>query len=217
MEEIRWLSIEEIGRLCMEEIRHETTYFLHENEFSEDMEVEEDPITREAVFHIPRTKNYYPKGLSRPKPNWFYGLIHIDETLSSILDEVYAALENELLTLSAIGLRTVIENVYIKLIKNGHKRTFEDKVQHLQEKGFFSQNDTKMFGVLINVGNAAAHRGWKPADRTQLYILLGALEDFINKTFFYDSEIYRLGKKVPKKKKARKALTRLKSREQKTP
>ena len=78
--------------------------------------------------------------------------------------------------------------------------TFDKKLNKLVALGKVGADERDGLDVLANAGGAAAHRGWKPTP-TQLATMMGALEQFLSRTFVLDAEIKKLKNEVPKKPK----------------
>lgn len=125
----------------------------------------------------------WPAKSKRQKPDWFKhgrieGLSYLQESsLNNALNELYLALDSDLLILSSIGIRTAFDAASEVLeIETG--LSFERKLKALVEKGKIRESESDALKVLIEAGSAAAHRGWKPRPN-QLDVQMDILEEFI--------------------------------------
>lgn len=166
----------------------------------------DDEIQKDVREHI-ETNQYWPAITERPKPIWFENLdLHDLEggtKLSRALEEVYIALEADLRTLSGMGIRTVFD-ILSEMAKVEEHKSFEDKLKDLLDRGLVDEDEKNSLAVLIQAGNAAAHRGWRPK-KDELSSLMDVLEGFIADAFIYPKQAERrraavAAMKVPAKK-----------------
>ncbi|WP_238385832.1 hypothetical protein [Yersinia pestis] len=76
----------------------------------------------------------------------------------------------------------------------------EQKVKDVFVKGYVSETERDQLRIVIEAGNAAAHRGWRP-DKSAFESLLHVAEKFIQQVILRDLEIEKIGEKIPKKQK----------------
>lgn len=145
------------------------------------------------------TINYWPALAKRKRPEWVSDA-GIDaagaETLDYALLEVYGALEAGLNMLAGIGIRTTFD-VASELLNIQSSLTFQNKLTQLVGDGHIGEVDKARLNMLVEAGNAAAHRGWKPkAD--ELHIMMEVLEMFIFRAFVEPSRQRNLDASVTK-------------------
>jgi hypothetical protein len=140
---------------------------------------------------------YWPRP-KRERPNWRkLG----DQTLISLLDSVYTALENDLLVLAAIGMRVVFDRA-TELIGIDPNKSFVKKLEQLHQDGHIGAAEKEhLFEILTDAGSAAAHRGWEP-DVEQLRVLTDIMEHFVRR-FILRDEAGRLKGAIPPRQKRR--------------
>lgn len=174
-----------------------TFFFQIESENSEDESLYVDPVTGD--YDVDRTihKQYWPALSKRDKPDWLYELLKIDDTLNSIMEEVYTALNNDLHVLAAIGMRTAFDRAS-ELLGVPANLTFVKKLQRVLDLGKIGRDDHKHLEILTDAGSAAAHRGWHPTLK-ELGTLLDILEGFLHRAFILDAKVQRVKTKIPPK------------------
>ncbi|MCK9551239.1 DUF4145 domain-containing protein [Aquamicrobium sp.] len=128
----------------------------------------------------------WPARFKRPRPSWLDKLEHDIEhpkasDFSACLIQVYEALDHDLNILAAIGIRTSFD-VASEILGVEPEKGFESKLAEMEKKSLITPSQRSDFEVLINAGNASAHRGWNPSFQ-DLDPLVDTLEHFINDTF----------------------------------
>lgn len=174
--------------------------FIQKEEiFSEDKTVIEDPITGEYESHIPSKIEHWPAPTVRDRPEWWYRLSQLDDQLSSLMVEVYSALDNGLRVVAAIGIRTTFDRAS-ELLGINTNLTFREKLDELGSQGKIGASEIEVMAVLIDAGSAAAHRGWKP-NSDDLESMISILEAFLYRTLILPDEARRLKSSVPDRSK----------------
>ena len=102
------------------------------------------------------------------------------ELLGRMLKEVYKAYDKDLLILTSVGIRTCFDIVSTSLGINPNL-SFAKKLEKLFEGGHVTEMEKDNLAVLVEAGNASAHRGWSPNSQ-DVSILLNILENFIENT-----------------------------------
>jgi hypothetical protein len=122
------------------------------------------------------------------------------------MNEMYGALDAGLPRLTVIGIRTCFD-VASAMLNVAEHLTFEDKIKQLVLLGKLTHVDKARLDVLVEAGNASAHRGWNP-NPSELKLLAEILEHFIENAFIVpmrtsrlDAEAAKLKPKVPARKK----------------
>lgn len=158
---------------------------------------------------------YWPSLAKRTRPAWLRetGLDGVTgdvaRNLYIVLTELYTALDGDLRMLAGIGIRTAFDVASEALHVEPHL-SFGQKLQTLVERNFISLTERGRLDVLVDAGNAAAHRGWRP-DQSEITTLMDILEHFIEtllvnpaKRRALDQEAANLKARVPIKIKPRK-------------
>jgi hypothetical protein len=127
----------------------------------------------DAVFD----ESFFPPRLERPLPEWFADL---PEGLEEVLWETYHAYYSEHRYLTAVGIRTALDLALVDKI--GDKGGFQQKVQLLRQSGFVGDEEARLMATALEVGNAAAHRGFRPEMR-DLDVLLDITESVVHGLF----------------------------------
>ncbi len=108
---------------------------------------------------------YYPPAVTRPRPKWFplsLNLIH-QARLTSLFNEVYAALHAGSNCLAMMGARALIDLVMVD--KVGDQGSFPEKLAAMERAGHISGTNRRYLQSAIEAGSAAAHRGHRPDDK----------------------------------------------------
>jgi len=113
---------------------------------------------------------HFPTFHHNPMPEWTKEL---PEDLMRLFWETYAARKNSLTTLCAMGIRAVID--VFAVAKVGDIGGFSKKLNKLKTEGHLSESQFSTLATVIEVGNAAAHRGYFPTPE-QIDACLAVLE-----------------------------------------
>lgn len=173
------------------------TVFYHKSSWdSEDWDGDYHPITSETIISYPRRIETYPTPEKKSqKPDWVWSIGQINPQLHTILDEVYQAYEARSFILAAVGLRTAFDltTTYLK-IDPGH--TLKQKVKELLENGFIGETEAMTLETVTDAGNAAAHQGWSPDQKT-FQLLLTTLEQFVYRVVISGKAVLSLNANIP--------------------
>ena len=180
----------------------ENPYLQIEEISSEDIDHRTNPHTGEWEAYIASSFTYWPSPSRRERPKWFDGLIGLDSTLSSLINDVYGALNADLRVPAAIAARTTFDRA-TELLSIDPAITFEEKLKLLVQKGKISEGEKESLGVLTDAGSAAAHRGWCPKPK-ELDTIISLLETFLHKSFVLDKAAQELKNRIPTKQKRQK-------------
>ena len=138
---------------------------------------------------------YWPAPVRRQRPNWFQKIQESERDLGMLLEEMYAALDNDLRVLAAIAVRTVFDRAS-ELLEVDPALPFEKKLERLRDDGTIGVDEEKSLRVLVDAGSAAAHRGWRPkAD--ELSTMVDLVEAFLHRSFVLGDGIEKLKASVP--------------------
>lgn len=128
---------------------------------------------------------YWPALTKREVPDWLIELdVAKDELvpLTTVMRELYTAIDQELVIVAGIAARTCFEMATVYL-DDKSPRTFKGKLKHLVSSGLITAEDESNLTLLVEAGNAAAHRGWSPLLR-DLDVVISILEHFIERTIY---------------------------------
>lgn len=137
--------------------------------------------------------SYYPPPTQRDTPKWFSELHSVDSLLASLFQELYEALNSNLLVLSTIGVRAVLERSADILDIPGN---MHQKLESLLNKGYIGETERQLLSIVKEAGNAAAHRAWQPKFR-DIEAILDILEHFLLRTFVLRNDLYLIKEGIP--------------------
>lgn len=183
----------------------ETAFYQREETNSEDMHQwydHEGMPHGEYIQHF----SYFPPKPRWPRPSWSDQIAKHDTSLENILTETYTAFEHELYILAAIGIRTALDRMS-EMLDIDPSLSFGNKLKELVNLGRITEDEQKELNILIDAGNAAAHRGWEP-NEGELRKLLQYLELFISKILIPTPSLASLKNNLPPdQRKAKKEPT----------
>jgi hypothetical protein len=177
---------------------------------SEDWDYDVNPDTGETSLTLNERVTYWPSvrtpRTTRARPDWLWfdplerELRLVDlageyPELTTLLSELYAALDKNLQILAAIGIRTVFDCAS-QLLGCNPNQSFPEKLKELTAGNKISGEEKEILSVLTDAGSAAAHRGWKPP-QDDINSLMDALEGFLHRTFVLKHELRRVKKNIP--------------------
>jgi Domain of unknown function (DUF4145) len=105
--------------------------------------------------------NYFPPRISRPIPQWHGDL---PPEFSSLMKEIYAALQADSRKLAIMGTRVLLEDFMIDKI--GDIGGFEKKSEAMVEEGYLTKTQKRYLDSALGAGHAVAHRGYSPESNT---------------------------------------------------
>ena len=138
----------------------------------------------EQEMNFEETIVLWPALNKRARPEWFSdGSVDAPQTneLSESLLELYHAVDNELLTLSSMGVRICFD-VASGILGIGEELSFNDKLSELTDKGLVSPDNQERMRVIVDAGGASAHGRWN-AQPSDLEAMVDILEHFIYEAF----------------------------------
>lgn len=137
--------------------------------------------------------SYFPKKPIRSVPKW---VINLPIEYMDILREVYIAINEHLFTLALTGIRTLLD-IYI-VDKIGDKGTFKQKLTKLVSDNIITSSKAQVLEAAIDAGNASAHRGYKPEEKT-LFQVLSIVENLLESEIV-DRSLNEIKQKTPQRK-----------------
>jgi hypothetical protein len=100
----------------------------------------------------------YPPPVKRRRPHWFN---EIPRPVSTLLQQVYQALDGNSRSLALMGARAVLDMVLVEVA--GDKGAFSAKLDELEKKGFIGSKNKEVLDAALDAGSAASHRGYMPS------------------------------------------------------
>jgi hypothetical protein len=171
-------------------------FFMRSNANSDDL-IESRDDSGDRGYEPVERRYFWPALSKREAPEWvesFFGNSRDYDNIYLALTELYVALNNDLMMLSAIGVRTCFDVAAI-LLKVDEHLTFASKVSKLTELGAIGIVDEDRLKILIDAGGASAHRGWIP-NPDELTTQVDLLEHFLQNAFVLPAEKIKLDKKA---------------------
>ena len=168
---------------------------------------------RQTLF-IPdgdKEHTYYPSPASRKHPSWLSSLIvgrlrgraEGEGALGALLMEIYQAVDGGQHRLAAMGIRALLEQAMIA--KVGDLKTFDEKLDAFQKKGFISLIQRDAMREIIEIGHAAMHRAFNPTEK-ELSVALDIVEGIFAAIFDHAEASATLADRVPPNARNRKPI-----------
>ncbi|MFP1132934.1 hypothetical protein [Asticcacaulis sp. W401b] len=148
-----------------------------EHWFSEWDTVDEDERGRPIIIPGVET-THYPAKTVRKQPAWLGSLS--DQTLLTVINELYIALTNELSVVSSIAARTLLDRAGFLLV--GDQPNFAKLLAEMETQRFISGQEKDILAVVADAGSASAHRGYAPTAE-QLGHIVDAIEMLLQRSF----------------------------------
>ena len=175
----------------------ELVFFRRDYWFSEWEQLGDNPYTGELQLEDGTETTYYPSLVQRTPPEWSNEIRKADRVLGRLLTEMYAALNNDLRVLAAIGARTTFDRAS-EFLQVDPLLPFGQKLDVLVSMGKIGKSEREALEVLIDAGGAAAHRGWAPKT-TDLRTMMTIIEGFLHREFVLGDGLKKLKAAVPPK------------------
>ncbi len=152
------------------------------------------------------TVNYFPAAIFRRNPEWFsklwFELSAKDEFVEELLKEIYVALQHNLSSLAAMGVRSLLEKVMIS--KTQDQGNFNKNILEFEKLGYVSRIQRERLEAILEAGHATIHRTFKP-NKSDIITLLDITEHIIESVYLHEDKVKKLKKRVPKRKTKKKA------------
>lgn len=120
---------------------------------------------------------YVPGPNLRQEPVW---LASLDPNMRDAFSETVRAFNCQMPYLAAVGVRTVLDMILVSTV--GDCGSFEAKLRQLESQSHVTSSEKQKLDVLAEVGNAAAHRGFR-ANIEDLGITIDILERVVQKLY----------------------------------
>ena len=145
---------------------------------------------------------YFPPKISRRAPNWFCNLrlnLKADDAFVEVLlNEIYVAFQNNLSSLSTMGIRALLEKIMISKVED--KGTFKEKTAKFEALGHVSTLQRERLDTILEAGHAAMHREYTP-ELKDVITLLDITEHIVATVFLHETNVAYLKTKIPAKKR----------------
>ncbi|CAE6687937.1 hypothetical protein R69888_00075 [Paraburkholderia haematera] len=142
--------------------------------------------------------NYFPPAIFRPRPKWMEQLwIELpaeDGFVDELLKEIYVAIHNNLRSLAAMGVRSLVEKVMIS--KAGDKGSFLKNIAEFERLGYVSRIQRERIEAILEAGHAAIHRDFRPTTK-DVITLVDIAEHIVETVYLHESKVNELRKRVP--------------------
>ncbi|WP_292035766.1 DUF4145 domain-containing protein [Mesorhizobium sp.] len=144
----------------------------------------------------------YPPAISRRRPTWLLDLAFVmlaPIAVEELLSEIYSSLQNDSRRSAAMAIRSVIETIMIDKIND--QGTLGKNVDAFIAAGFVPPASEKFFReILIEAGNAAMHRAWKPTE-AQLNTMMDLTEWLVSSIYIHPEQAATVQGQLPARKK----------------
>ncbi|MER8553592.1 DUF4145 domain-containing protein [Mesorhizobium sp. M1217] len=123
----------------------------------------------------------------------------VSSVVEELLTEIYSALQNDARRSAAMAIRSLIETIMIDKIQD--QGTLGKNVDAFIAAGFIpSASDAFFRGTLIEAGNAAMHRAWKPTV-AQLNAMMDLTEWLVSSIYIHPEQAAAVQGKLPARKR----------------
>ena len=104
-----------------------------------------------------------------------------------------------------MGVRALLEQIMI--LKIGDRGTFRDNLDAFQNEGYISTIQHDTMRNVLDIGDAAIHRGFKPGE-DDLSLALDIVEAIIGTVLSHGEESSEMVKKLPQRASAKNRKTK---------
>lgn len=142
--------------------------------------------------------SYFPPAISRKRPAWYSDFVFTlntdQEFVATLLNEIYIALQNNMPSLAAMGVRSVLERIMISKVED--LGTFAKNIAEFERMGFVSRIQKERIEAILEVGHAAIHRRFKPTV-IEVNTLIDIVEHVVETVYLHEPKIAELRKRIP--------------------
>ncbi len=128
-------------------------------------------------------------------PSWHKNL---NQTIQSLMEEVYYGLQKEMKALPSMGLRAVIDVVCNDLV--GDIGGFSHKLGRLEKDKHITPKNKEVLENVLEVGHASVHRGYFP-ELADLRSVLDIVNHLLKEVYVFGTESKRLKAVTPKRER----------------
>lgn len=146
---------------------------------------------------------YFPPAIFRKKPKWLNDLWTEldfgDEFVYDRLSEIYVALQHNLISLAAMGIRSLLERIMIA--KVGHDQgTFGKNAAEFGKLGYLSKKQLERLDAILDAGHATIHRAFEPS-KADIITLVNLTEHIVETVYAHEGQVEKLKQRIPARKK----------------
>lgn len=149
-----------------------------------------------------KSVSYHPPAIFRKKPKWLndlsLGLDEEEEFVSKRLGEIYVALQHNLPSLAAMGVRALLERIMIA--KSGDFGTFARNIAEFERQGYVASKQRERLETILEAGHATIHRAFEPS-KADVITLVDVTEHIVQMLYLHEGQVAALKKRVPAKTK----------------
>ncbi|MFM0428998.1 DUF4145 domain-containing protein [Paraburkholderia aspalathi] len=117
-----------------------------------------------------------------------------EQFVDALLKEIYVAIHNNLRSLAAMGVRSLVEKVMIS--KAGDKGSFLKNIAEFERLGYVSRIQRERIEAILEAGHAAIHRDFMPTT-SDVITLVDIAEHIVETVYLHESKVNELRKRVP--------------------
>ena len=139
----------------------------------------------------------YSHRQSRRIPDWIIRAIDrlvIPEPVLALVQEIYAALHQQLFVLASMGSRSLIEQIMKD--KVGDQGPFAQTLKKFISEGYMGLQQKIQLEAALEMGHATIHRGFAPI-RTELETVLDIAEGLIASVYVHPRNTFSLHERIP--------------------
>lgn len=173
----------------------DTAFFRSTEYHSESVNYGYDRFTGEEYREADLDIKYWPSPAARERPDWLILVESFNSNLYSIVEQTYRAIDNNILTLAAIGIRTSVE-CSANAFGINTNQSFQKILIDLEKEGRIGESEKDLLVTVVEAGNAAAHRGWSPKI-DQFDILMAVVEQFLHRNIVLQAQAGDIRSTVP--------------------
>lgn len=168
-----------------------TIFFQTEESCSEDWEPDGD--VKPAI-------KTYPSIERVKRSNRFLNHLFLpfEKFESFLFSEIYKAINNDMHILAAMGIRSLIDRIAIRL--TGKNENYTKNVQNLVDSGYASAKQKEILDAALELGHGAVHRGHVPT-AYQVTCALDIAESMIEMFLINTEKAEDLSKTIPARPK----------------
>jgi hypothetical protein len=149
------------------------------------------------------TITFFPPAIFRNKPEWLSQLwLELDsdnDFVSTRLDEIYVALQHNLASLAAMGIRSLLERIMIAKVGQDFG-TFTKNSAEFEKLGYLSKKQHERLDAILDAGHATIHRAFEPS-KADIITLVDLTEHIVETVYLHEGQVEKLKKRVPARKR----------------
>lgn len=154
------------------------------------------------------TVNYFPPSIFRRSPEWFselwLELSSEDEFVEQLLKEIYVALQHNLPSLAAMGVRSLLEKIMIS--KTDDHGSFVKNIAEFERLGYVSRIQRERLEAILEAGHATIHRTYKPSKK-DVITLVDLTEHIVETVYLHEKKVAALKQRVPPRASIKKSTS----------